>query len=792
MAERLTPGVYVEEVGGNVRPIQGVGTSTAAFIGEAARGIPDRAEFVSGFRDFERRFGGHRRGEAGFLTAAVEAFFAAGGRRAFVVRVLPTDATPGASAEVPARAADVWGVNRPSLRFDARGNGAWSDHLRLHVEPSTSFTDRAYRLRIEWTEGGRSRTVETFDNLRTDPESEDYGPRVIEENSQYLRATDLFQRDLDAAERTAPPLPEQVPALVSREPTVEAGHPIPVGARLTFSWRDGSSGQGTDVANPPAVTFSEAAVEDAGGTVAAGRGTLTPAQLRAVLGDALGEEFRVTRPDDGDPGDDIVRIEPAVASDAYLAVRLPDDDTEFDVSGLTAVRITAADAEGENPEAVEVDLPDNTTALSPAALAELIAAAMADDNPYGLAVDAAGPFVVITAPAAADGVGLAIAAVGGNAPWPEPDVIAGDPGVLVDSLRGVEITVSETIQPGVARALSGLFGSVRSAGLVENDPGDPILRPALTEDTPLRLVGGVAAVREVGVAQYAGGVTDAGRTGLHAFDTVEVNLLVMPGRNSPDLLSAAMAYCDAEDVFLLADGVGSVDTDFEISADEVRQLVEGLPGRSDNAAMYYPWITVPDPVSAGRNPRRLVPPSGHVAGVFARTDSTRGVWKAPAGVEAIVSGAVDLQHRLVDADQDLLNPIGLNCIRQFPGAGIVTWGSRTLSSDPQWRYVPVRRTALFLKESLRRGLQWAVFEPNDVDLWDRIRINISAFMLGLFRQRAFQGATPEEAFAVKCDRETNPQEQVDAGIVTAQVAFAPLKPAEFVVIQISQKSLLVV
>jgi phage tail sheath protein FI len=178
-----------------------------------------------------------------------------------------------------------------------------------------------------------------------------------------------------------------------------------------------------------------------------------------------------------------------------------------------------------------------------------------------------------------------------------------------------------------------------------------------------------------------------------------------------------------------------------------------------------------------------------MAGIFARTDATRGVWKAPAGIEAVVSGASDLQHRLIDADQDLLNPIGLNCLRQFPNIGIVSWGSRTLASDPEWRYVPVRRTALFLKESLRRGLQWAVFEPNDDELWDRIRINITAFMLGLFRQGAFQGTTPDEAFRVKCDRDTNPQELVDQGIVTAQVAFAPLKPAEFVVIEISQKSL---
>ena len=165
------------------------------------------------------------------------------------------------------------------------------------------------------------------------------------------------------------------------------------------------------------------------------------------------------------------------------------------------------------------------------------------------------------------------------------------------------------------------------------------------------------------------------------------------------------------------------------------------------------------------------------------------MWKSPAGIEATVSWAIDLQDHLVDADQDLLNPVGLNCIRQFNGTGIVAWGSRTLSSDPEWRYVAVRRTALFLMESLQRGMQWAVFEPNDQDLWDRIRVNITAFMMSLFRQGAFQGSTPEEAFLVKCDRETNPQDLVDQGVVTAQVAFAPLKPAEFVVIQLSQKTL---
>lgn len=786
MAERLTPGVYVEEVSGGVRPIQGVSTSTAAFIGEAPRGIPDRAHFINGFREFERRFGGHQRGPAGFLAQAVEAFFAAGGRRAFVVRVLPANATAGASREIEAMADDAWGLRRNVLRFDATGNGAWADHIRIHIEPSTSFADKAFRVRVEWAEGGRSRTVETFDNVVMDPGHEDYVVRVINETSQYLRATDLFEEEfLEAELRALPPVPEQLPAIAS-QPGDAGQYRVPVRARLQFAWRDLPSGRGSDIENPPTVTLDEDTVGDAGGEVEAGEAVLTAEQFANVLTTGLGDEFRVTT-DDG-----VVRIEPAIASRAYLLIESEADT--FDLSGVDTVRVTAANGEGDDAVSYDAAIahPDDDN-LSPTELAERITAAIEEaDNPYEVAVETAGSFLMLEAGPSAEGVTLSIETVGGEEPWGDPVATGGAAGLEVDSQVGVELTVSEIIQLGVGRALSRLFPIVRSSGLIENYQGNPGLRPALTEDAPLRLVGGRDGTGEVTVAQYRGAVTDLGRTGLHAFDDAEINMLTIPGRNTPDYLSVAMAYCDRRDVFFVADGVGSIDQDFEISAAEVQRIVEGLPARSNNAAMYYPWIEVTDPVGVGRNPRRFVPPSGHVAGIFARTDATRGVWKAPAGIEALVSGAVDVQHRLIDADQDLLNPIGLNCIRQFPNVGIVSWGARTLSSDPEWRYVPVRRTALFLKESLRRGLQWAVFEPNDQELWDRIRINITAFMLGLFRQGAFQGATPDEAFRVKCDRETNPQELVDQGIVTAQVAFAPLKPAEFVVIEISQKSLLAV
>ena len=187
---------------------------------------------------------------------------------------------------------------------------------------------------------------------------------------------------------------------------------------------------------------------------------------------------------------------------------------------------------------------------------------------------------------------------------------------------------------------------------------------------------------------------------------------------------------------------------------------------------------------------RAFPPCGFVAGIYARTDSTRGVWKAPAGSEASLSGAVGLLIAMSDPENGQLNPRAINCLRTLPVYGNVVWGARTLHGDndrgSEWKYVPVRRTALFIEESLYRGTQWVVFEPNDEPLWAQIRLNVGAFMQNLFRQGAFQGRTPREAYFVKCDRETTTQNDINLGIVNIHVGFAPLKPAEFVVIRIQQ------
>jgi len=208
---------------------------------------------------------------------------------------------------------------------------------------------------------------------------------------------------------------------------------------------------------------------------------------------------------------------------------------------------------------------------------------------------------------------------------------------------------------------------------------------------------------------------------------------------------------------------------------------------SKYAALYYPWVKVPNPLAgAASNGDKIItiPASGHLAGIWARNDNARGVWKAPAN--EVIRGVVDVANKVTTGEQDLLNPIGVNCIRPFGVRGIRVWGARTLSSDPAWRYISVRRLFNFVEDSILVGTQWVVFEPNDMDLWERVKRTINAFLLGLWRQGALFGATPDEAFYVKCDAETNPPESVDEGKLVVEIGIAPVKPAEFVIFRISQ------
>ncbi len=302
--------------------------------------------------------------------------------------------------------------------------------------------------------------------------------------------------------------------------------------------------------------------------------------------------------------------------------------------------------------------------------------------------------------------------------------------------------------------------------------------------------GGLEAwvVRVAASAEIEG--DEATKTGIHALDDVDLlNILCLPPLpGSPDpgtagLLTAAMAYCEQRRAFLIVDLPEDVDT-----VAEARNWVVD-PGRatSSNSAAYFPWVVLDDPL---RDRPRAFPPSGMLAGLYARTDLEHGVWKSPAGTDAALRGAQGLAYDLSDAENGMLNPLGLNAIRSFPTYGTVAWGARTLVGSDEaasdWKYIAVRRLALFLEQSLYRGTEWAVSEPNDEPLWAQLRLNVGAFMQNLFRLGAFQGSSPRDAYFVKCDSETTTQSDIDLGVVNIVVGFAPLRSAEFVILRISQ------
>ena len=275
-------------------------------------------------------------------------------------------------------------------------------------------------------------------------------------------------------------------------------------------------------------------------------------------------------------------------------------------------------------------------------------------------------------------------------------------------------------------------------------------------------------------ARYIGKDNGPGaRTGLKCFEEIdEISLVAAPGVISAAVQDALLTHCEnRKDRFAILD-----------SPETVQGGVDKLPRPRDSkyGAYYFPWIQVYDPERGNV----YIPPSGHVAGVYERTDNERGVHKAPAN--EIMRGALGLRYQISRGEQDILNPRGINCIRLMQGNGIRIWGARTLSSDPSWRYINVRRLFIMVETSIERATQWVVFEPNDFRLWKRVTRTIASFLTLVWRQGALMGETPEKAFFVKCDEETNPPEVIDVGQLIVEVGLAPVKPAEFVIFRIGQ------
>jgi phage tail sheath protein FI len=388
------------------------------------------------------------------------------------------------------------------------------------------------------------------------------------------------------------------------------------------------------------------------------------------------------------------------------------------------------------------------------------------------------------------------------------------------------VTVRYRVQSGKDNFVTESFSSVSTVD------GDPRYLPLVLEreSTYVRIQGAVPANRPlsnvtgsgasrlihwvdatVGSGSDGGPINDQDvlgeedpKTGIYALNRADLfNILCIPPvardtstlpsnwtPTSPYVYQHALALCVQRRAVLIVDPDPTKTTinTAVTSAIDARNALSLSGTNARNAALYFPWVRIVDPLRDSRVD--TFAPSGMIAGIMARTDVQRGVWKAPAGIDASLNGVQDLQVNLNDLENGELNPLGINCLRSMGVNGRIVWGARTLrgadENADEYKYLPVRRLALFLEESLYRGTQWVVFEPNDEPLWAQIRLNVGAFMQGLFRQGAFQGTTPKDAYFVKCDSQTTTQNDINLGRLNVIVGFAPLKPAEFVVIQIQQ------
>jgi phage tail sheath protein FI len=911
--ELLHPGVYIQEIPSGVRPIEGVSTSNAAFIGRAQMGPLNTAVLVTSLAEFEPALGTFL--SDGFLAHSVFQFFNNGGRKCYIVRIAGTGARP---AQITIKDRKATAAN--TMVIAAASPGEWGNLIDVAITDSVGdrnnlFTLSVFRDRSSLTPPQPPLLLETHDNLSMVSTSPDFVERVVNGRSRYIRVTADAANLASAGAGTSRSgrLPvgngADLLRLVAGVPNGATQTPGTAGPPPTAGRTRGGD---NPTVNPPAdrrklsinlngdgareITLPSEADNGAaiaGAIQAAVRGLVAnaPTNQSAYSGFTATFEtppapaapfFLLTSGQPGANSSVVVTnaTVPAGNGATLLGLGAAHGGTEtagtagppptggvsrsadnpattlsadsrritinIDGDGPRDITIGAAAATGA---AIAADMQATVRALAPNAAANAAAytgftatfetPAVPAQPFYRLtsgSTGAASRVVVTDTVTPATGISLpagpARFVIDMNRDGPHPVLITGplnDGTAIAAAIQTAvrAILPNRAANAGAFNAFSATYDNAAGAGspalVLTSGAAGPASTAQITNATSdnvattLRLgstnggteIGGSAVLRpansqtpteyHLGDAQVTGNVAAvlAGndglppvdndyKNGLTALDVVrDVNIVAVPGVASADVVSSGVNYCTQRtDCFFIGD-VGRDDD----SVDDGRAFIASLTTKTSYGAVYYPWLRMADPLGVAPQPI-LVPPSGFVAGTYARIDSRRGVFKAPAGTEANVAGAIGLGADTTDVQQDFLNPIGLNVIRSFPASGLVIWGSRTLATrlDPEYRYIPVRRLAIFLEQSIYNGIQFAVFEPNDEPLWSSLRLNIGAFMMLQFRAGAFQGKSANDAFFVKCDATTTTQQDIDAGRVNILVGFAPLKPAEFVVLQLTQKA----
>ena len=763
------PGVYVQEVPSGVRTIVGVGTSTGMFIGTAKKGPINRPVRCTSYADYARTYGEDVSG--GQMVRYVKLFFLNGGTDCYVMRI--------ADGELQAQIVLRNEAGTNTLRLTAKDAGLAGNDIRAAVtfagaQPEVTFNIELFRVGLD-SSGQRVRTdVESFSGLSMDPLSASYAQDYLTQKSKLVDATDLgvaaspHGTSISGRSITQANLTALMATRNEIEISIDGSRFIPVNL--------GASGA------PAAI---QTAINNE--FILQGLGPIAVNVTAAAGLPALGNRLQF---ESAGPGDVFIRPAPSTA-DLAVPMMLGTAQGGIETS-VQAVRRPAP-----------TGLTSRVTTLAQFnTFANLVANTITSITLMGIdeSVTPSVPINVV--------VPLDLETVAGGRVFVDNVPAASSPNLNSDGVREKLALLAQQINSFVP-----LVATTKFSWKAEVWGSRIGIQPGAIFDDDFLLTGFAAIPNATfqpmfaapNVHYYRVGLGGLGQQALPvsgndggaplaadydaAYTTIDAevdlfNLLVLP----PDAAVAveslypnASIFCKNRRAFLLMDPPSSW-TDAQVASTGVNALRVGLV--KDYSAVFFPALTIDE-----NGLKKSVGPAGAIAGLCARIDSTRGVWKAPAGTEADLRGIVGLQRKFSDNENGILNPRAVNTIRIFPN-GIVNWGARTMDGDDgfasEYKYIPIRRLALFIEESLYRGLKWVVFEPNDEPLYAQIRLNVGAFMNNLFRQGAFQGQKPRDAYFVKCDTETTTQNDRNLGIVNIWVGFAPLKPAEFVILYLQQ------
>lgn len=799
MAEYLSPGVYIEEVDRGPKPIEGVSTSTAGFVGVTQRGPVDGLPvLVTSFADFRRRFGGYLPeswGDSRFLAYAVQGFFENGGERVYIKRVPGENALPS-FLDIPDGI-----VTR--LRQDASGTGArLESQLGISVGDNVTISET-----INGTFFTETRAVDTYDAATGE--------------ITWLAAlppTLVFSRE-GAMVTIRPPTAGPTLTISARDPgawgddlrvrfeyttpsrsAMVSSVVIPVEALTAAPTFAG--GVGPDpTTNPTSINLDPGHGLATGDTVEFSDGAFTEQRLVTVAANTISWTGAVTN--DYSAGSTL-RLLTAARGGATTQLNIPaplaallqvNDQLELRGGGLVetvtvdpgwgggspldlTVAVTNTYLEGATLTLTSVAVRAGSPTVRVQSARNFYIGALVEldngtDREYFTVDDITGSDLTLSGPTANDFlVGdfvrlreftLSVRYVNAAERIDRTETF---PGLTLNSAVASKYVVdvinaeSDYITIVEGGALGGTFGNpTTTTGTWETLAGGDDGTPPPDDD----FVG----------EDFGPGL----RTGIQAMiDIDQVSILAAPGKTSQVIQNALITQCE-----ILMDRFAVLDPEENLDVQEVQDFRNRYDTKY--AAIYYPWVTIRDPLLGLL---RDVPPSGHMVGIYARTDNERGVHKAPANT--VIRGILGFEERINKGEQDILNPANINVLRDFTSdrRGLRVWGARCLTSDDEWKYINVRRLFLYVEESIDEGIQWVVFEPNDERLWARVIQSIANFLTRVWRDGALMGRKAEEAFYVRCDRTTMTQDDIDNGRLIVEIGIAPVKPAEFVIVRIGQ------